>query len=180
MIMPHAHSDLSNVLEKLRTLGGEVSTDGERLTLKFPEEAGREVEPLLAELRERKAEVLTLLAADKCRIRDRELGLEKMRQAWQRISDLWDEIESSGGSVAWEWILRASPHGPKIRAAEDRVNAIGSQGDPAALVAACDALVNAWREGIEGWERANGRSKAKQASFDLDRIEQSTSRMRLT
>lgn len=102
---------------------------------------------------------------------DREPGLEKMRQAWQRISDLWDEIESSGGSVAWEWILRGSPHGPRIQAADDRVNAVGSMGDPAALAAACDGLVNAWREGIEGWRKVNGSSKARQGSFNLDRID---------
>ena len=97
----------------------------------------------------------------------RETGLEKMRQAWQRISDLWDEIESSGGSVAWEWILRGSPHGAKIRAAEDRVNAVGSQGDLAALAAACDGLVNAWREGIEDWKKGNGRTRAEQRSLDM-------------
>ena len=85
--------------------------------------------------------------------RDREPGLQKMRQAWREISNLWDEIETSGGSLAWEWILRGSLHGEKIRAAEGRVNAIGSLGDPAALAAACDGLVNAWREGIEAWKR---------------------------
>lgn len=170
MTAPHTHADLENVLEKLRTLGGEVSTDGERLTLTFPEEVGQEAEPLVDELREHKSEVLTLLAADECRTRNREPGLEKMRQAWQRISDLWDEIESSGGSIAWEWILRGSLHGPKIQAAEDRINQIGSRGDPAALTAACDGLVNTWREGIEGWKRRmNSRTRAEQRLLDMDK-----------
>ncbi len=99
--------------------------------------------------------------------RDWEPGLERMRKAGRQISDAWNEIESSGGSIAWEWILRGSAHGPKIQAAEDRVNAIGSRGDPAALASACDSFVAAWREGIEGWKAANGSTKAEQGLFSL-------------
>ncbi len=101
----------------------------------------------------------------------REPGLEKMREAWRQVSEVWGEVEANdNGDNAWEWILRASPHGPQIRAAEDRVDKVGSTGDPTELTAACFGLVNAWREGIEGWKRANGNSKATQKSFNLDRI----------
>ena len=99
----------------------------------------------------------------------REPGLEKMRQAWRQISDLWDQVEAEGdGNSAWEWILRGSQHGHKIRVAEDRVDKVGSRGDPAELTAACFGLVNAWREGIDGWKRVNGRTKVEQESLNLD------------
>ena len=84
---------------------------------------------------------------------EQQAGKEIIRQALNRISSLWDQIETSGGSIAWEWILRGSPHGPVIRAAEGQVDRIGSKGDPAALQSACDAWVASWREGIEGWGR---------------------------
>lgn len=99
--------------------------------------------------------------------RDREPGLERMRQTWREISSLWSEIETSGGSLAWEWILRGSPHGAKIQAAQGQVDAIGSQGNPAVLASACDAWVSAWRDGIEGWKKVNGRTRAEQGSFNL-------------
>ena len=160
MTIPHTHSNLSNVLEKLRILGGTVSTDGERLTLTFPEEAGREVEPLLGELRERKSEVLTLLA-----------WKALIAQTNLQIADAWDMTEPSEGDNAWEWILRGSKHGRLIEAAEDHMNAIGSQGDPAALRAACEAFVTAWRDGIAAWKRANSRTRGEQRSLDLNRLD---------
>ncbi len=68
-----------------------------------------------------------------------------------QISELWNKVELSGGSLAWEWIVYGSHHGPLIRLAEDRVNAIGSKGDQNALESACNAWVAAWREGIQEW-----------------------------
>lgn len=82
-------------------------------------------------------------------------GKDLIRQTLKKIADLWTEIEASGGSIAWEWILQGSTHGARIRQAEDRVNAIGSRGNPASLKAACDAWQFAWREGIEAWKRRN-------------------------
>lgn len=70
-----------------------------------------------------------------------------------QISDLWNEVETSGGSLAWEWIVHGSPHGSLIRQAEDRVNAVGSKGDSNALASACDAWLAAWRRGIQDWKR---------------------------
>jgi hypothetical protein len=87
------------------------------------------------------------------RLGDSTAGKALIHEAVLRIADLWNAIETSGGSIAWEWILRGSPHGPKIQQAEDRVNAIGSRGNPAALKSACEAWVFAWREGIEAWKR---------------------------
>ena len=80
-------------------------------------------------------------------------GKALIDQTNSQISDAWDMTEPSEGDNAWEWILRGSKHGRLIEAEEDRVNAVGRRGDPAALKAACDAWVNAWREGIEAWKR---------------------------
>jgi hypothetical protein len=80
-------------------------------------------------------------------------GKAKINDAIQQISKLWDEVEHSGASVAWEWILRGSLHGARIRQAEARVDAIGSKGDQAALQSACDSWVTAWRDGIKAWRK---------------------------
>ena len=80
-------------------------------------------------------------------------GKALIDQTNSQISDAWDMTEPSEGDNAWEWILRGSKHGRLIEAEEDRVNAIGSRGDSARLQAACEAWVNAWREGIEAWKR---------------------------
>ena len=80
-------------------------------------------------------------------------GKKRIKDAIDRISDLWSEIESSGGSIAWEWILRGSHYGMRIQKAEDLINEIGSRGDPAALASACNAWVSAWRDGIEAWKK---------------------------
>jgi hypothetical protein len=69
-----------------------------------------------------------------------------------QIAEMWNEVELSGGSIAWEWILHASHHGDLIRQAEYRVNAIGSRGAHNALAAACNAWLAAWREGIQNWK----------------------------
>jgi hypothetical protein len=84
---------------------------------------------------------------------DRISGKAKINDAIQRISKLWDEVEHSGASVAWEWILRGSLHGARIRQAEARVDAIGSKGDQAALLSACNSWVTAWQEGIIAWRK---------------------------
>ena len=68
-----------------------------------------------------------------------------------QISELWNKVETSGGSLAWEWIVYGSHHGPLIRQAEDWVNAIGSKGGHNALEPACNAWVAAWREGLQEW-----------------------------
>ena len=95
-------------------------------------------------------------------------GKALIAQANSQISDAWDEIKPFGRSLD-EWIHRGgSYHGTRIKQAEDRVNAIGSQGDPAALKAACEAYVTEWRDGIAVWKRANGSGKARQGSFNLD------------
>lgn len=60
-------------------------------------------------------------------------------------------METTGGSLAWEWIFNCSHHGALIRLAEDRVNAVGSKGNREALESACAAWLAAWREGIPGW-----------------------------
>ena len=80
-------------------------------------------------------------------------GKKRIKDAIDRISDLWSEIESSGGSIAWEWILRGSHYGMRIQKAEDLINEIGSRGDPAALASACNAWVSAGRDGIEAWKK---------------------------
>ncbi len=70
-----------------------------------------------------------------------------------QISDMWNEVETSGGSLAWEWKVHGLPHGPLIRQAEDRVNGIGSKGDPNTLALACNAWLAAWCNGIQEWKR---------------------------
>ena len=84
---------------------------------------------------------------------DASAGKKRIKDAINRISDLWSEIESSGGSIAWEWILRGSHYGMRIQKAEDLIDKIGSRGDPAALASACNAWVSAWRDGIEAWKK---------------------------
>jgi hypothetical protein len=78
----------------------------------------------------------------------------RISQALRRIADSWDsEVEARGkGDPAWAWI-KASPHYPRIMEAEDSVNHIGSTGDPAALLAACDAWAEEWEEAIDAWRR---------------------------
>ena len=95
---------------------------------------------------------------------DQSTGKEMMRQTLTNIADLWSEIDASGGSIAWEWILQGSTHGARIRQAEDRMNAIGSRGNPAALKTACDAWQNAWREGIEAWKYRFSATETEPAS----------------
>ncbi len=73
-----------------------------------------------------------------------------------QIAELWNEIETSGGSLAWKWIVHGSPHGDLIRQAEDRVNAVGSKGDRKALAMACEGWLAAWRRGIQNWKRSSG------------------------
>jgi hypothetical protein len=80
-------------------------------------------------------------------------GKDVINNAIQQISKMWDEVEHSGGAIAWEWILRKSHHGARIRKAEERVDTIGSKGDPAALASACNDWVAAWRDGIEAWKK---------------------------
>ena len=71
-----------------------------------------------------------------------------------QISDLWNEVEKSGGFPAWEWIFNGSYHGGLICQAEDRVNAIGSRGNHRVLQAACDAWLAAGRNAIGDWTAA--------------------------
>ena len=87
-------------------------------------------------------------------------GKGVINNAIQQISKMWDEVEHSGGAIAWEWILRKSHHGARIQKAEERVDTIGSTGDPAALVSACKAWVAAWRDGIEAWKKIKTTAKS--------------------
>ena len=80
-------------------------------------------------------------------------GKALIRKTIDRISEAWSEVEHSGGSVAWEWILRGSHHGIRIQKAEDLIDKIGSRGDPEALALACNAWLSAWRDGIEAWKK---------------------------
>ena len=82
-------------------------------------------------------------------------GKGVINNAIQQISKMWDEVEHSGGAIAWEWILRKSHHGARIQKAEELVDTIGSKSDPAALVYACNAWVAAWCDGIEAWNKQN-------------------------
>jgi len=134
-------------LTELEILGVSLELSGKRLKCEAPE--GVLTPELRAVLAEHKPEIIGVLQ-----------GKALILLTLHQISDVWGEIGPCGGSIAWEWILRGSPHGPKIRAAEDRVNAIGSNGNPVALAAACDAWVSAWRDGIEGWKKANGMTRA--------------------
>ncbi len=68
-----------------------------------------------------------------------------------QIANLWNEVETSGASVAWEWIFNGSRHGVLIRKTEDRVNALGSNGRHDTLKSACIAWLAAWEEGIREW-----------------------------
>ncbi|MBZ5498897.1 MAG: hypothetical protein LAP85_21070 [Acidobacteriia bacterium] len=69
-----------------------------------------------------------------------------------QIAEMWNEVETSGGSLAWDWIFNGSRHGALIRQAEDRVNAVGSSGEHRALETACSDWLAAWRDGIDGWK----------------------------
>ena len=80
-------------------------------------------------------------------------GKALINRAIDEIINLWDQVEESGASIAWEWIMRSSPYGRKIKAAENEVDRIGSTGDLTALDYACKAWVSSWREGIEGWKK---------------------------
>jgi hypothetical protein len=71
-------------------------------------------------------------------------GKSVINNAIQQISQMWDEVEHSGGAIAWEWILRKSHHGARIRKAEERVDTLAS---------ACNDWVAAWRDGIEAWKK---------------------------
>ena len=73
--------------------------------------------------------------------------------AVEQISKLRDEVERSDGAIAWEWIMRRSHHGGIIRGAEERVDIVGSGGDPDALLSACNTWVAARRNGIESWKK---------------------------
>ncbi len=74
-----------------------------------------------------------------------------------QISDLWSEVERSGGSLAWEWIFNSSHHGALIRLAESSVNAVGSKGKREALQTACAVWLTAWRDGIRDWHNLGHR-----------------------
>ena len=74
-------------------------------------------------------------------------------EAVEQISRLWDEVDPSEGTTDWEWIMRRSHHGGIIRGAEQRVDIVGSGGDPDARLSACNAWVAAWRNGIEAWKK---------------------------
>jgi hypothetical protein len=79
-------------------------------------------------------------------------GKTIIQEAVDKISELWDAIENSGGSAAWDWIIKESPYRKEIQESEDNVNRIGSAGDLVKLRAACAAWVSAWRQGIEAWK----------------------------
>ena len=49
--------------------------------------------------------------------------------------------------------MRDSPHGLKIKAAEEEVDRIGSTGSLTILESACDRWVSAWELGIESWKQ---------------------------
>ena len=80
-------------------------------------------------------------------------GKGMIDDAVEQISKLWDEVDHSEGTTAWEWIMRRSHHGGIIRGAEERVDIVGSGGDPDALLSACNSWVAAWRNGIEAWKK---------------------------
>jgi hypothetical protein len=80
-------------------------------------------------------------------------GKGMIDDAVEQISRLWDEVDHSEGATAWEWIMRRSHHGGIIRGAEERVDIVGSGGDPDALLSACNSWVAAWRNGIEAWKK---------------------------
>jgi hypothetical protein len=146
---------LREFLNDLEVLGVNLELSGEQLRCEAPE--GVLTPELRVVLAERKPEIIQVLQ-----------GKALIRETLNRIADAWSEIEHSGGSPAWEWILRSSSHGNLIRQAEDRVDAIGSRGDPAVLKAACDAWLLAWSDGIEAWERrfpAKGADGTKQISL---------------
>lgn len=114
--------------------------------------AGKHPKPDPAIVRQRAA---IRIIRDWCRGEDRISGKAKINDAIHQISKLWDEVEHSGASVAWEWILRGSLHGARIRQADARVDAIGSKSDQTALQSACDSWVTAWQEGIKAWKKTN-------------------------
>jgi hypothetical protein len=68
-----------------------------------------------------------------------------INNANQQISKMWDEVEHSGGAIAWEWVLRRSHHGTIILRAKERVDTIGSRGDPASLH--LSTVRQAWQPG---------------------------------
>ena len=80
-------------------------------------------------------------------------GKGMIDDAVEQISRLWEEVDHSEGTTAWEWIMRRSHHGGIIRGAEERVDIVGSGGDPDALLSACNSWVAAWRNGIEAWKK---------------------------
>jgi hypothetical protein len=148
-------SSLPEVLQRLRQSG--VALEAVKGQIRYRGPLGTMTPEIVEMLRRNKSEVLSILKASETEATrkpsDPTAGKVLIRQAVYQIADLWNAIEHTGGSIAWEWILRGSLHGRLIGAAEDQVNAIGSRGDPAALAAACDAWVSAWREGIEAWKR---------------------------
>ena len=80
-------------------------------------------------------------------------GKGMIDDAVEQISKLWDEVDHSEGTTAWEWIMRRSHHGEIIRGAEERVDTVGSGGDSDELASACNAWIAAWRRGIEAWKK---------------------------
>ena len=80
-------------------------------------------------------------------------GKGMIDDAVEQISRLWEEVDHSEGTTAWEWIMRRSHHGGIIRGAEQRVDIVGSGGDPDELASACNTWVAAWRNGIEAWKK---------------------------
>ena len=80
-------------------------------------------------------------------------GKGMIDDAVEQISRLWEEVDHSEGTTAWEWIMRRSHHGGIIRGAEERVDIVGSGGDPDELASACNTWVAAWRNGIEAWKK---------------------------
>jgi hypothetical protein len=84
-------------------------------------------------------------------------GKALIARAVHQIAELWNEVETNGGSLAWEWIFNNSHHGALIRQAEDHVNAVGSKGKREALESACAAWLAAWQEGIRDWNKPRHR-----------------------
>jgi len=83
---------------------------------------------------------------------ERQAGKKIIADAVQKIIQMWAEIEPGLAPSAWDWI-QVSSHGSRIRAAEDRVNEIGSAGNRASLLMARNAWVGAWRKAIADWQQ---------------------------
>ena len=90
-----------------------------------------------------KSEILTLYSGS------------QIHNALERIADVWcADIECQGeGDAAWAFI-KASDYWQLIKGAEDKMNGIGSRGDPDELNAACAGWIALWVEAIAAWSEA--------------------------